>query len=90
MGAPEPMGETGPRCDPVTQILCLERERKKMVWLLKSSLVQHLVSKAGCHRVGTLPGDLITNIQYFIKLKKMHATAFWNWLVSKIALKTLS
>ena len=64
MDAVEPRGKTGPRCDPVTQILCLEREKKK-VWLLKSSLEQNLVSKEDCRRAETLPGDLITNISVF-------------------------
>lgn len=64
MDAVEPREKTGPRCDPVTQILRLEME-KKMVLLLKSSLDQNLVSKEGCQRTGTLPGDLITNILVF-------------------------
>lgn len=41
-----------------------------MVLLLKSSLDQNLVSKEGCQRIGTLPGDLITNILVFYEIQK--------------------
>lgn len=32
MDAVEPRGKTGPRCDPVTQILCLERKKKGLAF----------------------------------------------------------
>jgi hypothetical protein len=39
----------------------------KIVWLLKSSLGQNPVLKAGCNRAGTLPKDIITIFSILLK-----------------------